>query len=210
MKNNQRVPTSEGVAILIEKKSKFIGSIFPISSIEQANELLKATQKKYWDANHHCYAYILDSSNVMRYSDDGEPQGTAGMPILELLKKEQVFSVLCVVTRYFGGTLLGAGGLTRAYGNTAKLALDAAGVSELKLFYEVNLICEYNFLVPLRRMYEHFDIKNENVEYGEKLNISIDIESGVYDAFSIKIRDATGGSVTTNIVSEKYFAKKVV
>ena len=108
-----RVPCREAEIEYIEKKSRFIGHIYKIQTAEQAQEILTAVRKQYWDATHNVYAYILQNG-VMRFSDDGEPQGTSGMPTLEVLKKEAVFDVMCVTTRYFGGILLGAGGLVRA------------------------------------------------------------------------------------------------
>ena len=123
MKQFQKIPSGNGEAEYIEKKSRFISHVFYVETAEEANEKLAELRKKYWDATHNCYAYVLDSDNVMRFSDDGEPQGTAGMPILEVLKKQQVYCCLVVVTRYFGGTLLGAGGLVRAYAKGAKIGI---------------------------------------------------------------------------------------
>ena len=114
----------------IIKKSRFIGAAYPVQTVEEALSLLETIRKRYWDATHNCYAYIIgENGEQKRFSDDGEPQGTAGMPMLDVLQKKDVTNLLVVVTRYFGGTLLGAGGLVRAYAGAAGAAVDAAGVT---------------------------------------------------------------------------------
>ena len=122
------IPTGHSEAELVEKRSRFIGQVWRVETEEEARERVEQVRKKYHDARHHCWCYLLREGGVLRYSDDGEPQGTAGQPMLNVFLKEEVTNAVCVVTRYFGGILLGAGGLTRAYGSTAKLALDGAGL----------------------------------------------------------------------------------
>lgn len=120
---------AEAKTEIIEKKSRFIASVFPIASQEEADAHLVRLRKQYWDATHNCYAYQLGEKNeIQRFSDDGEPQGTAGKPILDVLKGEDIKNTLIVVTRYFGGTLLGTGGLVRAYGKSAKEGVLEAGL----------------------------------------------------------------------------------
>ena len=119
---------------IVEKKSRFIATVVPVNTEEEALEFVEKTRKKYWDARHNCYAYILgDNNEVQRFSDDGEPSGTAGKPILEVITGNECSNCLCVVTRYFGGVLLGTGGLIRAYTNAAKDALDNSRTFELML-----------------------------------------------------------------------------
>ena len=125
------VPFREAEAEMVEKRSRFIGHVWRVDNEEEARALIEQTKKKHYDARHNCWCYVLREGNVLRYSDDGEPQGTAGQPMLNVFLREEVTNVLCVVTRYFGGILLGAGGLTRAYGGTAKLALNEAGISRV-------------------------------------------------------------------------------
>ena len=128
MQAYKTIATSETVEI-IEKKSKFIAHVFPVQTQEEAEGHIQKLKKQYWDAAHNCYAYQLgEKSEIQRFSDDGEPQGTAGKPILEVLKGENLTNVLVVVTRYFGGTLLGTGGLVRAYGRTAKEGVIKANI----------------------------------------------------------------------------------
>ena len=120
------VPYQEAESEFVEKRSRFIGHIWPVDSEDQAQELIRRVKKQHYDARHNCWCYLLGGT-VVRYSDDGEPQGTAGQPMLAVFQREHVTNVLCVVTRYFGGILLGAGGLTRAYSKSARDALAAAG-----------------------------------------------------------------------------------
>ena len=124
------VPYQEAESEFVEKRSRFIGHIWPVDSEDQAQELIRRVKKQHYDARHNCWCYLLGGS-VVRYSDDGEPQGTAGQPMLAVFQREHVTNVLCVVTRYFGGILLGAGGLTRAYSKSARDALAAAGVAAM-------------------------------------------------------------------------------
>ena len=122
------IPTQFGEAEFVEKKSRFIGRVWPVDTEEEALARIQEMKKKHYDATHNCWAYIIRDGAV-RFSDDGEPGGTAGMPMLQVLQREGLFNVVCVVTRYFGGILLGAGGLVRAYTKGAKIAVDAAGKS---------------------------------------------------------------------------------
>ena len=136
------IPAGEGNSEYIEKKSRFLGLVLPVTTEAEARAQLEAVKKREYDARHNCWAYVLHTGQK-RYSDDGEPQGTAGQPILNVLEREGVQDVLCVVTRYFGGILLGAGGLCRAYTKAAKDALDDAGISELRPWSVLRLDCPY-------------------------------------------------------------------
>ena len=127
------VPSGEGIDEHTEKRSRFIGHIWRTDTEEEALAAIKATRESMWDARHHGYAYII-RGGAMRYSDDGEPQGTGGMPVLDVLRRQELQNVCCVVTRYFGGILLGTGGLVRAYSKAAAMAVDAAGVSIMRLW----------------------------------------------------------------------------
>ena len=121
------VPSGYGETEFVEKRSRFIGQVWRVETEEEARAHIEEVRKRYHDARHHCWCYVIREGNILRYSDDGEPQGTAGQPMLNVFQKEEVTNAVCVVTRYFGGIQLGAGGLTRAYGGTAKLALAASG-----------------------------------------------------------------------------------
>ena len=125
------IPTASSQTEFVEKRSRFIGHVWRVESEEEARARIEETRKKHYDARHNCWCYIIKDGPV-RYSDDGEPQGTAGQPMLNVFQREGVVNVVCVVTRYFGGILLGAGGLVRAYAKSAKDALDAAGISVVR------------------------------------------------------------------------------
>ena len=139
------IPAGEGNSEYIEKKSRFLGLVLPVTTEAEARAQLEAVKKREYDARHNCWAYVLHTGQK-RYSDDGEPQGTAGQPMLNVFLREGVSYVCCVVTRYFGGILLGAGGLTRAYSKSARDALSAAGVSAMGLWEQVRLDCDYSLL----------------------------------------------------------------
>ena len=136
------LPTGYGQSEFVEKKSRFLGKVWPISTEAEAREKIEAVKKQYHDARHNCWCYLLRDGTV-RYSDDGEPQGTAGQPMLNVFQREGVENVCCVVTRYFGGILLGAGGLTRAYTKGAKDALDAVGIARMSLWTLWLVPCTY-------------------------------------------------------------------
>ena len=144
------VPTGASETELVEKRSRFLGHVWPVESEEEARARIEEIRKKHYDARHHCWCYRIREGGVERYSDDGEPQGTAGQPMLNVFQREGVTNVCCVVTRYFGGILLGAGGLVRAYTQSAKDALDAAGISVVRRWVEVAVPCPYSFFERLK------------------------------------------------------------
>lgn len=144
MKKEYFTILNEAVAEYEEKKSKFIGSIKPVKSEEEAIEFINSLKSKYWDATHNVYAYYLGGDvQTQRYSDDGEPSGTAGLPVLEAIRRQNLQDMVIVVTRYFGGTLLGAAGLVRAYGKSASLAIEEAKIIKRMLCREISITVEY-------------------------------------------------------------------
>lgn len=144
MEKSYYIPFSEYAEDrFVEKRSKFTGRLWHVETPEEATAKIKEMRETYWDATHHCYAYILREGNLMRYSDDGEPQGTAGMPILDVLRHENLVDVCCVVTRYFGGILLGTGGLVRAYTESASTALAAAQVVTVRACVRLSVEVDY-------------------------------------------------------------------
>ena len=149
-----------------EKRSKFTGRLWHVETAEEAVAKIKEMRETYWDATHNCYAYILREGNVMRYSDDGEPQGTAGMPILEVLRHENLTDCVCVVTRYFGGILLGTGGLVRAYTQGAQVAVAAAGVQRMSLYTVALIACPYNLYEIILHLLPDHDCAVEETDYG--------------------------------------------
>ena len=147
--DSYRIPTKSGASEYVDKRSRFLGLVQPVGSEDEARAVIAACKKQYHDARHNCWCYLL-RDGTERYSDDGEPQGTAGIPMLEVLKREGVTNVVCVVTRYFGGVLLGTGGLLRAYTKSAKDALDAAGVCVVRRWVKAEIACSYAMLERLK------------------------------------------------------------
>lgn len=161
------------VAEIIEKKSKFIANVYPANNKDEAENILKQIRQRYHDAKHNSYAYIVE--NIEKCSDDGEPSGTAGAPLLDILKNNNLNNVIIVVTRYFGGILLGTGGLVRAYSGVVEEALRKAQIIEKARGYEVKIQVNYDNLENLRYHLEKMNIKILKVEYSEKIEITIDI-----------------------------------
>lgn len=161
-------------AEIVEKKSKFIANVFYVESKEEAEEIIKAQKKKYHDARHNCYAYrILEENVIERASDDGEPSGTAGAPMLNILAKQEIVNVLVIVTRYFGGILLGTGGLVKAYSEATKKALEAAEFTKIEEGFIYNVEIKYSDLEKFKYFIKNNEIKIKKEEYFE--NVYLDI-----------------------------------
>ena len=188
------IPTREGLGEFTEKRSRFIGHVWRVSSEEEAREKIEATKKKHYDARHNCWCYIIKDGPT-RYSDDGEPQGTAGQPMLNVFQREGVVNVCCVVTRYFGGILLGAGGLVRAYTQSAKDALDAAGISVVRRWVAMEVPCPYALFEQARREVEAFSGVVEQVDYGADVVLSALLPEERAGAFAARILDASAGLI---------------
>ena len=197
-----RTVLQNGEGVYEEKKSVFYGACFPVKSEEEALRLLQAEKRRYPDARHHVYAYILTEGNLLRYSDDREPQGTAGMPILDLLRKSGITDVLMVVTRYFGGTLLGTGGLVRAYTAAAKEALSAAGIAEGKQMTVFSLRLSYSDHPRVQPLLSG-NVTVNGVEYAEGVEVCGMIPSEEYDAFEKKLGDATAGRACSTVIKDE-------
>lgn len=168
------VPYQEAESEFVEKRSRFIGHIWPVDSEDQAQELIRRVKKQHYDARHNCWCYLLGST-VVRYSDDGEPQGTAGQPMLAVFQREHVTNVLCVVTRYFGGILLGAGGLTRAYSKSARDALAAAGVAAMGLWTAARCTCPYPLLERVKLEVQAVGGTVDAVDYGAEAALTLSL-----------------------------------
>ncbi len=177
----------------IEKKSRFIGYIKPVSTKEEAVEYINSIKSKHWDATHNVYAYVLRDGQTRRYSDDGEPQGTAGIPVLDVLIKENVVDCVVVATRYFGGILLGGGGLVRAYSHTAKIAVDAGGVITMRLCSVMSVRCDYNFYGRLNSLIPEFGGVVDDTVFEEDVKINFHIPADVEVEFNAKLIDSSFG-----------------
>lgn len=197
------IPAGDGEAEFTEKRSSFLGHVRMVETEDEAKTFVAEMKKKYYDARHNCWCYIIKDGAV-RYSDDGEPQGTAGIPMLEVLKREGVTNVVCVVTRYFGGVLLGTGGLLRAYTKSAKDALDAAGISVVRRWVMAELACTYSLLERLKLECTAANGLISDVEYSTDVCLKLLLpEDGVGD-FSRRIADVTAGASRLAIIGEIY------
>ena len=188
------VPARPSETRFTEKRSTFIGHVFPVETEEEARARIDEMKKKYHDARHNCWCYLIKDGPV-RYSDDGEPQGTAGQPMLGVFQKEGVTNVCCVVTRYFGGILLGAGGLVRAYTQSAKDALDAAGISVVRRWVAMEVPCTYGQYEEVRREVFHFGGVVENVDFGADVLLSVLIPGERGSQFAAHLLDASAGTI---------------
>lgn len=165
-----------GSGIYEEKKSRFIGQAFPVTTNEEIREILSKVRGKYYDARHHCYAYVLGADRMDRKaSDDGEPSGTAGLPILKVLDGAMAANVLVVVTRYFGGTLLGTGGLTRAYTEAAKAAVADAGLARMREGEVLTLTMDYALLDQVSYLLKQKGIAGTDLEYTDRVSMKITV-----------------------------------
>lgn len=192
----------------IEKKSVFIGLAGRVFSEEEAKTFISEAKAKYKDARHHVYAYTLgDEMNIQRYSDDGEPQGTGGIPILEVIKKNELKNVCVVVIRYFGGILLGAGGLTRAYVRGASEAIAGAGTLEIVVGQEMEMIIEYDHLGKVQHHLKEKNIEIISVDYTDKVTVTIYLESHQVEEISSEIMNLTSGHVRFTMQHEELFYK---
>ena len=188
------IPAGEGNSEYIEKKSRFLGLVLPVTTEAEARAQLEAVKKREYDARHNCWAYVLHTGQK-RYSDDGEPQGTAGQPILNVLEREGVQDVLCVVTRYFGGILLGAGGLCRAYTKAAKDALDDAGISELRPWSVLRLDCPYALFERVKLEADKRGGLVRDADYGAQIALTILLPEPEEAAFRQALQELSAGSL---------------
>jgi uncharacterized YigZ family protein len=186
-----------------EKRSKFIGRIAPVSTEEQAIEFINSVKAANRKARHNVYAYILREGNISRYSDDGEPQGTGGVPVLEVIKKEGLCDVCVVVTRYFGGILLGTGGLARAYSNACKIAVEKARVMEIYRCSKITVRCDYTLYGRLTQLLPQFEVKTAAENFAENVTLELLVKSALADSFKAALTDAANGKIeleeTTNL-----------
>jgi uncharacterized YigZ family protein len=204
-----KVPSAYGEAQLIEKHSRFIGRIWPADNEEEALAHIKEMREKHWDATHNVYAYIIREGSIMRYSDDGEPQGTSGMPTLNVLRSAGIYNVCCVITRYFGGILLGTGGLVRAYSQTAALALTAAGTSLVKLCERVLISAPYPVYERVKKELLQLDAVVERTVFGTAVELEVLVEKGMAERLIERLLDISSGMVEALVVGEEYKAIKI-
>ena len=188
----------------VERKSRFMGFIKPVTTEEEALSFIREKQKKYWDATHNVYAYVLDGGNLCRFSDDGEPQGTAGIPVLDVLRKEGLVDCVVVVTRYFGGILLGAGGLVRAYSHGAKIAVDAGGVVEMRKCLLGEIVCDYAQYGMIPAILADYGAILTDTQFGEAVTVCFSIPREGRGSLEAAVIDRSNGRLTAAFTGEEW------
>jgi len=193
-----------GEAVLVDRKSKFIAHTKPVCTEQEALGFLQEMRSQYSDATHNVYAYIIDKNNICRYSDDGEPSGTSGMPVLDALRKENVVDVITVVTRYFGGTLLGTGGLVHAYSQAAAGALKNAGIITRVLCQGFSVKVDYNLSGKVQYLLSNGGYFVDSIDYAEEVEFSVFVKTEAKERFLKEIADACAGREKIKETEEKY------
>ncbi len=192
-----------------EKRSRFIGYVKPVKTEAEATEFINSIRSKHWDARHNVYAYSLREGNIKRYSDDGEPSGTAGMPVLDVITKNEVYDVCVVVTRYFGGVLLGTGGLVRAYSQGSKIALEAGQVVLMQNCLVCSLTCSYNQYGKISSLIPDNGGVIDDSVFETDVKLSFHIKPDGLPALNKKLADLTSGVVQAVSDSEQYFMTEI-
>jgi uncharacterized YigZ family protein len=187
-----------------ERKSVFIGCAAPVKTADEAIEFIAKVRSEYSGASHVVYAYLLHDENIMRYSDDGEPQGTAGIPVLDVIRKGGFCDAVIAVARYFGGVLLGAGGLVRAYTAAAALAVKKAHVISYEEYTVFEMRCNYADYQKIEHEMPKYGIKNDNTDFGEYITLKLAISSAVFDKFLARISELTSGRVPLEITGKRF------
>ena len=197
------VPTQFGEDEFYEKKSHFIGRVWPVESEQEALEKIQQMKKQHYDATHNCWAYIIRDGAV-RFSDDGEPGGTAGMPMLQVLQREGLYNIVCVVTRYFGGILLGAGGLTRAYSKGAKDALIASGIAVMGAWARVKVPCTYPLFQRVKLEIESANGVVDDVQYCADVVLAVSLPAEQTEGLQHRLTELSAGGIVVEVLSEEY------
>ncbi|MCF0123003.1 MAG: YigZ family protein [Ruminiclostridium sp.] len=189
-----------------EKRSRFIGHIWRVETEEEAREKISEMRSQYYDARHNCWCYIIREGNVVRYSDDGEPQGTAGQPMLEVFKREGVENVCCVVTRYFGGILLGTGGLVRAYTKSAKDTLEASGIAVVRQWVETAVSCPYSLFERMKLEVAAAQGILGEIEYGSDVRLYALLPAENWADYEARVTELTAGQIAAEKLGEVFRA----
>ena len=204
MEQSYRTIRAEAAAEFVERRSRFIGSIRPCRTEEEAAAFLEEKRKQYWDASHNVYAYVLRAGNKERCSDDGEPQGTAGRPVLDVLQKEHLVDVCVVATRYFGGILLGTGGLTRAYSHTSKIAVDAAQIVQMCVCRRYRLEFAYPLYGKISYLLPDFSLRVLGTDFADRVAMEVLIRGEEADAFCKQLTELTNGQLEPQLLEEQF------
>lgn len=187
-----------------EQRSRFISTVIGVSSEADAIKFINDTKQKYWDARHNVYAYIIKDGSICRYSDDGEPHSTAGLPTLDVLKKKNLTNVCVVTTRYFGGILLGTGGLVRAYTSAASAAIDAAGICVMRECDVCNCVCNYTDYTLLQQVIEQTGGVVMNTDFTDSIKLQFYVAANLTDHLKAVLTDKFRGKMTVNLEYKKF------
>lgn len=193
----------------VEKRSRFIGYCKPVKTEQEAIDFINEKRSEHWNATHNVYAYSLREGNIKRYSDDGEPSGTAGMPVLDVIVKNEIFDVVVVVTRYFGGVLLGTGGLVRAYSHGSKIAVEAAKPVIMQNCLVCEARCAYNQYGKVSSLIIGVGAAVDDTVYESDILVKFHIKPDLLGTLNKKLADATSGEVTVEQKDEQYFAVQI-
>ncbi len=196
-----RVPFQAAETEFTEKRSRFIGHLRPVTDEDEARAFIAQMKKQYYDARHNCWCYLI-GDGVVRYGDDGEPQGTAGQPMLNVFQRENVTNVVCVVTRYFGGVLLGAGGLTRAYSKSARDTLVQAGVAELGRWVTVAIPCPYGLFERVKGEIAALDGLLDAADYGAEIRLTVSLPEGRESDLAARLTELSAGELHLTVLSK--------
>ena len=192
-------------ARFVEKKSEFIGYLSPVKTEEEAIAFINEIRAMHRKARHNCYAYILRENRTARHSDDGEPSGTAGVPIYEVLRKEELCDVACVVTRYFGGIMLGAGGLVRAYTRGAKDAVDTAKIKVMAEAAKAEITVDYSLYGRLPQIFADFDARSESEDFADTVKVTVFVRWELAEKLKEKLIDSCNGKAIVDISQKLWF-----
>lgn len=193
----------------VEKRSRFIGYCKPVKTEQEAIDFINEKRSEHWNATHNVYAYSLREGNIKRYSDDGEPSGTAGMPVLDVIVKNEILDVVVVVTRYFGGVLLGTGGLVRAYSHGSKIAVEAAKPVIMQNCLVCEARCAYNQYGKVSSLIIGVGAAVDDTVYESDVLVKFHIKPDLLGTLNKKLADATSGEVTVEQKDEQYFAVQI-
>ncbi|MFR6065684.1 MAG: YigZ family protein [Eubacterium sp.] len=188
----------------VEKKSRFIGYVKPVKTSDEALEFINKIKSKHWDATHNVYAYVLKENNIQRYSDDGEPSGTAGVPVLDVILKNGLVDVCVVVTRYFGGILLGAGGLVRAYSHGSKIALESGNIITMAPCKILSVKVDYSFYERMNILLSEFNANIEETLFEESVKMTFSLKEDKVTLLSEKLTEQSNGKYVLTEVGEKF------
>ena len=197
------IPAQDSETEFSEKRSRFIGHVWHVETEEEAREKIAEMKAKYYDARHNCWCYLIKDGPV-RYSDDGEPQGTAGQPMLNVFERERVVDVLCVVTRYFGGILLGAGGLVRAYSHGAKIAVDAASRKLMTTCVLLEMQMDYSFYGKVNYLLPNYVCRVEDTDFGAVVSMKVLFKKDESERFIKEVTELSAALIVPQVVEERF------